>query len=258
MYNFSRPNMGVNIDNNKFIFNDVDLSNIVVIEKIQRSLFPLKSVRSISMPGADGEYVFGSSYGIRNISVDFRIVETTYEEALETKLYLASILGERLPKKLELKDFHDLDIYNLAILSSEISLEKNLDTLSGTLDFICHNPFNFSNIEKSQTINSTPSAVLNAGVSISPKITINVVTQINEYVNISTNDGQNLKLMGPFLAGSTVVFEDYTLKINGNLSNLKINLDESSFILLKRGSTNVSVTGQGSNVCTLSFKERYL
>ena len=258
MYNFSRPNMGVNIDNNKFIFNGVDLSNVVVIENIKRSLFPLKSVRSISMPGADGEYVFGSSYGIRKISVDFRIVEDTYEEVLETKLYLASVLGERLPKKLELKDFHHLNIYNLAILSSEIELDKNLDTLSGTLDFICHNPFNFSDNEISHNINSTPKTVVNNGVTISPKITINVVTEINDFVNIVTNDGQNLKLMGPFLAGSNFVFEDYTLRINGNLSNLRINLDESSFIFLKRGSTNVSITGQGSSVCTLSFKEQYL
>lgn len=257
MYSFSRPAKGAYVADNKFIFNGVDLSDVVVVEKITRTLIPPKNVRSVVIPGADGEYIFGSEYGIRTITLDIRIVEATYAEVVAQQLYLAGVLHQRTGKEIHLRDFHSLGLHNVGVLTSEVELERLEDTLSSQLVFSCYQPFNYADEDSIFEV-TTATPVLNEGIEVPIKVTLNVTTAITGDVDISTDDGQNLTLKGPFDESSTVIFEDFKLRVNGNLMNTRIDILNSSFITLKTGTTAMTVTGHDTNECLISFKEAKL
>lgn len=258
VYSFSRPSRGVHIENNKFIFNDVDLSNEVVVENIKRTLIPSKNVRNVDIPGMDGSKFMAFDYGVRKITVDIRIVEASYAEAILKQQYLAMILSPRQPKELHLRDMEVLDAHNVAVLTSEVDLERKGDTLAGQLEFTCYSPFNYSNTERYSVLTSTPKAIRNEGVEVAVKFNLQFTSAISNDVTISTNDGQNLIFKGPFSAYSTLEYDNFKVRINGNLMNQKLDFVNSTFIILKTGFTGMSVSGMGSNVCTVIFREAKL
>ena len=258
VFSFTRPTRNVSVSDNKFIFNSVDLSNKVMVENIRRTLVPSKDFNSINIPGRDGRYVFDSTYGVRTISLDIRIVEDTYEDAVETQLYLAGVLNQREDKELHLRDFAELELHNMATLSEAVDLTRNKDTLTGELVFTCSSPFNYANTITAYSIDDVGVVVTNGGINIQPTITLDIAEDIAGNIEISTDDGQNLILIGPFVSGSEVVYSNYTLRVNGALTNTKIDIVNSSFIELKNGDTTLTVTGLTLTSCVVGFKEAYI
>lgn len=257
MSSFSRPGRGVYVQNNLFKYGGVDLSDVVVVEKITRSLNSSKNLRSTSIPGVDGVYIYGSDYGVRTITLHIRIIEETYSKALETLIDLSKVLNQRREQKIELRDFDALDLYNIGLLESEIEMERSEDTLEGQVKFTCPLPFNYSKTEKKIQI-STNTVIENDGVDLHPKFEIDVTTNIAGDITISTDDGQNLILFGPFTAGAKIEYDDYNLRIGGALSNGYMDVVNSSFIRLKTGETKFTVAGIGSNKCYVIFREAML
>lgn len=258
MHSFSRPTRGVHIENNKFIFNGVDLSNEVVVENIKRTLIPSKNVRNVDIPGMDGSMFMGFNYGVRKVTVDIRIVEVSFEDAILKQHSLAMVLSPRTPKELHLKDLDILGAHNVAVLTSEVDLERKGDTLAGQLEFTCYSPFNYSNTERYSVLTSTPKAIRNEGVEVAVKFNLQFTSAISNDITISTNDGQNLIFKGPFSAYSTLEYDNFKVRINGNLMNQRLDFINSTFINLKTGFTEMSVSGMDPNVCTVIFREAKL
>ena len=258
MFSFIRTDKGIHIENNLFIFNEVDLSNIVVVEKIKRTLTPSKNVRVSEVHGIDGSLFMSSKFGVRKIILDIRIVESNFEDCITQQLNLAMLLFSKTPRALHLRDLGPSGLHNLALLTSEVDLDRKGDTLSGQLEFTCYSPFNYSNTPILYQLGSTPVSVDNKGVETPITLDFTFTSNVTGDISITTNDGQSLILKGPFSAGSNVKYDNYKLRVNGNLMNSKIDISNSTFIKLKTGLTSVSISGLGSNGCTLSFKEAKL
>lgn len=259
---FIRQSLGVHLEDNTFMFNGVDFSNEVVVESITRTLTPPVNVRSADLPGVHGQYVFDRTYGNRIITVNIRIVEETYQEAVEKAIYVSSELSKIMEGKLILRDLKPQGFHNKAMLTSEGELSRLVDTLSAELTFTCYKPFNYKTIEKNILI-SDPIAggtIVNEGLPVVPQLKVLTGSAVvTGDIEIDTNDGQTIVIKGPFPATTNISFQDNTLYVGSTKSNHKIDFVQSNFITLKTGSTIFTVTGAGTGATfRVIFEEAWL
>lgn len=258
---FQRPALGVNLPNNRFVFNGKKLNDLVVIEKITRTLVPPSEVQAYAVPGSHGQVFSNSRYGVRRISVDIRIVEETYEQALEVQLVLASRLYSEKPAELVL---NDIDYSNFALLTSEVELENVYDTLQGTLEFTCYDPFNYGETIEVLVEESGVSGIYLGG----PGTPIGFRIENTEGLNLPDGfefsikgEGRwgNISIDGPLEIGVNIpiTYDNYSLVAGDTNINNKLNLDNSNIPVMPMGNWQASVSPYvpGSK---LIYRERYL
>lgn len=143
MSGFTRPALGINLPNNLFIFDGIDLSNLVVVESVERTMNPQIEVNSFAVPGSDGSIFDSRMYRNKVVRVLVRFVEKDFKTAQESKDAVARALSKIVPGKLILQD--EEGYHNVALLTSESELVRTEDTLSTTLEFTCYKPFLYKN-----------------------------------------------------------------------------------------------------------------
>lgn len=244
---YSRHNL--QIANNKFTFDNVDLSNLVVVEKISRQLIPSVETKTTIVPGRHGYFFNRSNLGIRRITVSIRFFEDTYELCQAKAEQLAQFLYKDSPKKLILRD---TELYNLAMISGPIELTKTGRTAEATLVFECYDPFNYGS--NKTVILGASTNIANAGYDAPG--TISLSAQASAVIRVILNNGDFIKINYPFVGGEIVVIDldKEIVKINGTISMDKVDFS-SSFFKIPKGSSNIKLenaTGQ------LMYQERFL
>lgn len=258
---FQRPALGVNLPNNRFTFNGKKLNDLAVIEKITRTLVPQSEVQAYTVPGSHGQ-VFGNfRYGVRSISVNIRIVEETYEQALEARTILASSLYSEKPAELVL---NDTDYSNFALLTSEVELEKVYNTLQGTLEFTCYDPFNYGETIEVLVGASGVDGIYFGGPGTPIGFRIENTDGLNlpDGFEFSINgEGRlgNISIDGPLVIGVNIpiTYDNYSLFAGNTNINNKLNLDNSNIPVMPMGNWQASISPYIPGF-KLIYKERYL
>jgi predicted phage tail component-like protein len=120
------------------LFNNIDLTNYIVVSKIRRSILPPSSINSIQIPSRHGAYFAGRTYGVRVIEVDYGIMAKSKEERIQIVRNLAWALNSESPTKLILPD--ETDKFYYAIISDDTDFEPIISIGKGTLKFLCLDP----------------------------------------------------------------------------------------------------------------------
>lgn len=231
------------------IYNDNDLSKLLIVEEISRSILPQVFNASMIIPGRDGQRFMYSNFGIGYIRVKVRLIKDTREEVQKTMREIASLLFSSEPKSLHLRDE---DLYNKAILSGMSDVEKYYYTGFVELEFECHDPFAYG-ISVTQPLNiafDNKSTYECAGL-------IELVTQEINELSVYVNPFKRLKLIYPFKNGNVVVIDlkKESVTINGNLAMKYVSLDSDFFKIPPGKNLTVSAVGCSG---TITFDERYL
>lgn len=229
------------------IFNDVDLSDKIIVRKINRSVAPpILNVR-MGIPGRAGTVHVRTEHNDRIVSVDVALVGPSRADYLEQVADLAKMICFSEEKELILPD--EPDYTYMAILDGETEMKELVYDGEGTLTFLCR-PYKLG-----MTKFSTGSSV-NAGAVECP-VKITATFTADEASDLTISDGtDSIVIDGPFSNGDVLVIEDGYVTLNdaNNMANVQVS---SVFFKLPVG--DFSITADSSNVeLVLEWTELWL
>lgn len=128
-----------------------DLTDIIKIKDIKKSVLPSRTNTSVNIPSCTGEVYTGFKYEAKNIDIEFIIVANTIEEYEKAIRDLAHLLDHKAPATLILGN--EPDKYYKAVVDGATELDQIRSTGSGTIRFICHDPLAYSTQQKLFTAN---------------------------------------------------------------------------------------------------------
>jgi predicted phage tail component-like protein len=129
------------------IYDGFDLSGILHIEAIRRSLLPPFENESTELSGRDGSVHLNTRLGTGTVEVDVRLIcpATARDEQQAQLVHTTRLLAEKLyktePCSLVLPDMPD--VYHMALLDGSTELERISYSQKTTLSFICFDPVGY-------------------------------------------------------------------------------------------------------------------
>lgn len=133
-------------------FGGHDLTDIIKIKDIKKSVLPSRKNASVNMPSCMGEVYTGFKYEARSIDIEYIIVANTVAEYEKAIRDLAYLLDHKAPATLILGN--ESDKYYKAVVDGATELDQVRSTGSGTIKFICYDPLAYSTSQKLFTPNS--------------------------------------------------------------------------------------------------------
>lgn len=195
-------------------FGNYDLTDIIKIKDIKKSVLPSRTNTAVNIPSCMGEIYTGFKYESRTIEVEFIVVAntiTSYEKAIRD---LAGLLDYKTPARLILGN--EPDKYYLAVVDGSTELDQIRSTGSGTITFLCHNPVAYSTTQKLFTANSKKVVTVDNKGTAEAYPLINVAfSQDTSFLQCTNYDGKTI-LVGnrpsvdqtTVTASSSIVLED--------------------------------------------------
>lgn len=206
-------------------FNGFELSDLVAVEAIRRTITADIQTRTSEVPGLAGLALQQVTHRGRYTEVDIRLIAKTEERLREIERELAGILHTTEAKQLRLGDD---DVYQKAVLTGESWLEKFKTTARATLVFFSPDGLWYG---EPQTQTFTRSATIdNVGTATAEvvyRIVINsVVTEVN-LVNQTTGRFIVLDTTG-LITGTTILVTcgdlDQSVRVNGELAMTRLSM----------------------------------
>ena len=243
MYSYNKN--GVYIHDNKFIFNGKNLSDLVVVERVYRSLLPHIMNEGIYIAGRKGQLMTRQLVDNRLVQVDVRILDKDYNK---TALELAQALYSDKPYKLEL---YDSELHNYAMVTSSTDLIEDNKTVGVRLIFECSDVYNYGEkVEK--PINESFMNISFSTVGI-----ISCKTNETSSVIVRNRDKTYLTINHAFKANQDLVIdlEKRLITLNG-VSIMKYLTLSSNFFEIDNGINKIDITGVSSG--KVEYKERWI
>lgn len=222
------------------------------ITNISGRNFISPDVNSVEWNGADGSRFIGSRIPAREIKVDFTLVGycPSVEQSLETKLMSTVYSYEDYESVLEFSD--RADRYYKAILS-DVSVTENWTSTTGTLTFLCANPFSYG-LPVDKAYATTIDLSEDTNFNVEPVWELTLLESAPTSFDFVCNN-RTLRIYQPMSSGTTIKIDTQRKEayVNNTLTVLTL---YGEFPLLFKGentlSTNVAVSG------TVEYLQRWL
>lgn len=120
-------------------FNDIDLPDFVLVNKLTNSLLPEVTQKTIKVPGRWGLYDFGNEVGVREIEMEYTIVASDSVDLRAKAREFANWLYYDEAKPLIIMEEPDKTYY--AKVTGNTEVDEILRLGQGTVTFICYDPF---------------------------------------------------------------------------------------------------------------------
>lgn len=233
-------------------YNNNDLSSLLTVEEVRRQLLPQTRNVFQRIPGRDGEQHIRADLGPRTIEVDVRLIEDDRETVQSQVRALAGLLFSRTPAKLELEEE---GMYEVAILSGPVDVEKFLYTGFATLVFIAPDPAAWSSTET--TVNITAADITNVGTyPARGTITVTLNEAVSSLTVTLTTTGDRVHIDHGFVKNDVVVVDLDTETVTKNgVSVMKDVTLDSDFFELPVGKFKITVSA-GTGV--LKYRARWV
>lgn len=232
-------------------FNGVDFSEYLVVEEVRRPFLPSSDFLTEKVMGKRGVRFFRREETESVIEVDVRIIRNNRKSVQEIKRYLQRFLYTEKPEKLLLRD--NTSIFNYGILG-RTDLDIFLRTGSTTLEFICHDPTNYSSNVHEMSLKTGDNIIFYQGTyAVGPLVRISNAS--GSYIDVRlVNTGDYVRIIdNPLLTDVYEIdMENENVKKNG-VQFMKQVYFESDFFELVPGENNIRLSS-GSG--TLSFREQ--
>lgn len=242
-----------------FSYNGIH-ANTLGIRVIKITRHPLPTISNIYKEQAlNGLFFIRQKHTQREIEVEFNLIGATESNLRQLVSNIGSWLNTKKPASLIFDDTNTIE-YFAVVESIEVDEELNIGT--GTLKFICPDPYSYSTTttEVSNTGNST--AQTSKAVSIAGNIDVYPIIEVT-FTGTSTNfkytlGSQFINIISGFASGNVLVIdhEKNLVTINGVNKMSSLSLD-SQFFELKPGANTV-VFEKFSGTAKIKYKNRYL
>lgn len=196
------------------LYDDVEIPNFITITNVSVQVLPNIENNFLSAPRMVGAIDAGHSLGTKIISLDFLIKDKSIG-AVEKSELLAEWLriDDLKARKLVLPSHRGS--YYIAKPNNSINLTDNITTYKGTIEFICINPYRFSDI----LMNVEGTKVIYAGsINTDPVLVLNVTSNCETIkLEIKNRTYDNfINLIGPFVVGDVIKIDLSTSKLYKN------------------------------------------
>jgi predicted phage tail component-like protein len=115
------------------------LTDYVKVTKVKRDILPPREVMTLDIPARHGQYYSGFKYGMRKIDVDITLIGQSPSQYVDTLRFLAYALDVDTPSELSFSDEPNKVYY--AIVSEATDMDEMVNIGTGTISFLCPEPF---------------------------------------------------------------------------------------------------------------------
>lgn len=136
-----------------------NLHDYVTILNVKRTVLPPRDNFSKNIPSINGEYYTGYKYTPRKIVLECVIFAESREEFMENVTQLAYLLDTKSPSKLIIEDTMDRHMY--AVVDGEIDIQKIKHNGKFNIEFICYDPYAYSNNVELFSANTSGTITMN-------------------------------------------------------------------------------------------------
>ena len=195
------------------LFNDFDLEQYIIIDNgVEIQELPERINNTIDIPSMDGEIYVGHKYGQKLIKVPFFIDARKNNNYVEIVRQIKNILNTNEESKLFLPN--ELDKYYLAVINSFECEEIYSGVGKGEIEFICYNPFAYS--DELKVFESNENKVItvdNRGSALAYPLINVAISKDCHFVQATNWDGRTV------LVGSRPDAENTSKKTNTSVVN---------------------------------------
>ena len=128
-------------------FAGLKLSNFCKVLNVTRSVLPTRENYNKKIPNMHGSYYTGFCYSEKSIILECGFVAISKQDYIEKIRRLAKVLDTKKPSKLIISD--EPLKYQYAVINGDIEIDKVFHTGKIEIEFLCHDPFAYSNEWKS-------------------------------------------------------------------------------------------------------------
>lgn len=190
------------------IFNGIEKEYLTILRGRNRPAWAPVERELISVVGQSGAHLSHNKRQVRTLEVPIFLMADSFSDLQKLKEDLAEWLIHDEPKKLIFKDEPDRVYY--ALVSGDLNLEELIRWGSGTITFICPDPFKYSSEE---TITGTDNlAIHNDGTADAEPIFELTATKKTTFAMVS--DGTEYNVIGK-IADDDVEIVDEKVKVYG-------------------------------------------
>jgi predicted phage tail component-like protein len=194
-----------------FNFNGVSSRDLLLVNKVNRSIMPPLSIQKQTIPRRIGSIPFYTALEERVITIDVTILGNTETEIRDNVRALASWLYTEEDKALYFNDEPNR-VYN-ARLEGSTDLDQLANIGEGSLTFICHDPLAYKIFEQSRVMDSFEEDFFNDGTfKVYPIVRFVPFTTIDYFRIRKVNTGEQVIISG----GPYSAWVPYRIDMNKN------------------------------------------
>lgn len=229
-------------------FDGKDLSTLLWVTGVKRSLLPERNITTTEVPGVDGAMVSGVSLAPLTVTVTAYIRKDTIYDVADARRLISEALATDSPRPLFLPD--EPNRYLMAMYTGGAELSRNARKPSVELEFYCADPVAYG---EERTLEVTGTRPVNVRGTYPCRPTITVKPPQGDTWRVTKVSTQEfVEVEGPFTGEQTVVLDmaDERCTVNGN--DVPVTVASDYFGLL--GTEDLTVSG---GTARLEWVERW-
>lgn len=232
----------------RIYFDGKDLSTLLWVTAVKRSVLPERNVTVTEVPGVDGSMVGGVSLQPLTVAVTAHIRRDSIEDVNEARRLLSEALATDAPRPLFLPD--EPNRYLMAIYQGGAELSRNANKPSVELSFYCADPVAYG---EERALDVTGGRPVNVRGTYPCRPVVTVKPTAGESWRITRKStGEYVEVTGPFTGEQTVELDMATERCRVNGSDVPATIGSDYFGLL--GTEQVEVSGGTAH---LEWTERW-
>lgn len=244
------------------IFNEIDMPDFLKVKAVNTTIFPEINHSFKNIAGGKGTVEMGTSFGAKEIQLDFKIVVPKDKSLMEVQRELSVwLMGDNF-KLSPLIISDEPDMVYMAKVKDSTSVKDSIFIGEGTITFIVPKGVASYRYEKHGAINGKAIGIYYLGTAETyPLIEWTPARDFGKGTVLKFTHAQTgdvVILEGSFKAGQKVLVDcnKKLVKVGGNLALSMISLDSEWIKIKDKGINTVSCNLEGALKCT--YKENWL
>lgn len=241
-----------------FTFNGTSSKGKLKVIGVTRSILPPSSNKVIEFDDRSGGFFVSKKYGMKQIIVSVMVIGANSANMRARVRDIAGWLDTEQPEVLIFDD--EPNMRDFAILDGSTDLEEELKLGTGSLTFICPDPFSFGSERTVNLTTNGTTTVANAGTAETfPVVRATVTAPANKFTvtrKDSKGRSEQVTVNHAFATGDVLEIDmsKGKVSINGNVRMASV-APESDFWDLKKG--NNTVDCPAGFTATVRYTERF-
>lgn len=232
-------------------FNGIDFSEYLIVEEVRRPFLPSSDFLTEQVMNKRGSLFFKRENTEEVIEADIRLIRNSRQSIQELKRFLQRSLYTDKPAKLILRD--NPTVFNLAILG-KTELEVFLRTGFTTLEFICHDPTNYSLYEQTYALKQGDNTIYYNGTYPAGFVARISGASGTDLDIRSITTGDYIRITGnPVASDKYLIDTKKEFVTKNNVSDMKNIFFESDFFYLLPGENKIRLSSGNGEI---SYREQ--
>ena len=229
-------------------FDGKDLSTLLWVTGVKRSILPERNITTTEVPGVDGSMVSGVTLSPLTVTVTAYIRKDSVQDVTDARRLISEALATDTPRPLFLPD--EPNRYMMAMYKGGAELSRNAHKPSVELSFYCADPVAYGE-ERGLDVTGTQPVNVRGTYPCKPVVTVKP-PQCETWRITKLSTEEFVEVTGPFTGEQTVVLDTVNERCTVNGNDVAVTVESDYFSLL--GTEEIEVSG---GTARLEWTERW-